>query len=78
MHKGVDIAREAPRLIVSATNEPLASIIVVQTYYTLGWAQKSICILGWATTYTFMIHYNLKASTYFQFNAFYLYSLKDH
>ena len=50
MHKGVDIAREAPRLIVSATNEPLASIIVVQTYYTLGWAQKSICILGWATT----------------------------
>ena len=63
MHKGVDIAREAPRLIVSATNEPLASIIVVQTYYTLGWAQKSICILGWATTYTFMIHYNLKAST---------------
>ena len=58
MHKGVDIAREAPRLIVSATNEPLASIIVVQTYYTLGWAQKSICILGWATTYTFMIHYN--------------------
>ena len=38
MHKGVDIAREAPRLIVSATNEPLASIIVVQTYYALGWA----------------------------------------
>ena len=37
VHKGVDIAREAPRLIVSATNEPLASIIVVQTYYTLGW-----------------------------------------
>ena len=38
VHKGVDIAREAPRLIVSATNEPLASIIVVQTYYALGWA----------------------------------------
>ena len=50
VHKGVDIAREAPRLIVSATNEPLASIIGVQTNYTLGWAQKRLCIIGWAIT----------------------------
>ena len=69
MHKGVDIAREAPRLIVSATNEPLASIIVVQTYYTLGWAQKRLCIhIRVGNNINF--YYSLQCLSRFQFNVF--------